>query len=211
MSNRHVSIATYHVVVLKGRRCRSTSQGLQADGHRRRGLNLCPEGEGRLPRLSSVWAWVGDSQPFDPCASRRAERRRAPINISDAAWHFFWQAGVCFGVALAATRLIRRRRNDASGKVPHGWAHSSTRSEKKNLWTLAWIRMESVFTVLAWYFNLQVYGNINTAFSSFYFVIFLILCRGCPSFDFLSYKVSSQSHFFVFFVISTALNMAVAV
>lgn len=172
MSNRHVSIATYHVVVLKGRRCRSTSQGLQADGHRRRGLNLRPEGEGRLPRLSSVWARVGDSQPFDPRASRRAERRRAPINISDAAWHFSGRRVPFSASHWAATRLIRRRRNDASGKVPHGWAHSSTRSKKNNLWTLAWIRMESVFTVLAWYFNLQVYGNRNTAFRSFYFVLF---------------------------------------
>lgn len=110
------SITAFHAVIPKGWQCRSTPQELQSDGDQRRSLNLRPEGEGRLPGLSSMPECVSVS-PGLRSLEESTSRALHPDEYFRCRVTLFWQAFVFFSVAVATqTRLSRRRRNDGSGK-----------------------------------------------------------------------------------------------
>lgn len=153
-----------HAFILKGQQSRWSPRELESDGHRRRSLNLCPEGEGRRPCLSSTPECVSVSlrslRESTSGASHTDEYFRCGVTL-------FWQQCVFFSVAAAAqTRLRRRCRTDASRKF---CMNSFVNADGL------------VLTGLAQYAHVHESANIRTASS---YVHFELLFNSCFGVDF---------------------------
>lgn len=180
-----------HALILKGRLCRLTPQELLSDGHQCRSLNLRPEGEGRLPCLSSMPQCVSVSLALRSLpestsrASRPDEYFRCRVTLS-------WQACVFFSVAVAAqTRPSRRCRNDASRKFgtdelicQRAMNTDGTQSDKVGFKAC---EPNTLMCSVQWFL---------------FWITRLIFCCGCQSLDFLQSKVSFPSPFLFFYFYS---------